>query len=199
MRSQSRTAPIFQYSTTSRNGWNIDSYIGAVAHNALSVLNHESKRLEPYKQKIQELSDDLLSVLNHESKRLEPCGPAIWSASTHKPFSTQPRVETAGTDSPGSTEAHPPGLSVLNHESKRLEPGNHHRPTAGPLNFQYSTTSRNGWNPMASASRSSKLSALSVLNHESKRLEHSSSVPSSHNQPHFQYSTTSRNGWNVVP
>ncbi len=134
----------FQYSTTSRNGWNMRQATPKPAPADLSVLNHESKRLEPAEQ--DELHFALaafqysttsrngwnheeaprlcqqpgqLSVLNHESKRLE----LILSKPTVTPspaFSTQPRVETAGTCSTSLGCARS-SLSVLNHESKRLE------------------------------------------------------------------------------
>ncbi len=110
-----------------------------------------------------------LSVLNHESKRLEHAVRTIGQ----RDFS----------------------LSVLNHESKRLEliitgimPGL-------VLAFQYSTTSRNGWN-YSSYKDSPSSPNLSVLNHESKRLEPAISERSVERKNIFQYSTTSRNGWN---
>ncbi len=81
--------------------------------------------------------------------RVETAGTDEWLTVCLKfvSFSTQPRVETAGTEIESlRTEYARLDLSVLNHESKRLEP----IPIAAYYcevhNFQYSTTSRNGWN-----------------------------------------------------
>ncbi len=161
------------------------------------------------------------------------------------PFSTQPRVETAGTPSApkqiGTTKA----LSVLNHESKRLERftlctrryGQYNpfstQPrveTAGtrPVRlarrarrpFQYSTTSRNGWNfrsqqtigwfdqPFSTQPRVETAGTKPLLASRIVELETFSTQPrveTAGTPPHdgifscihcFQYSTTSRNGWN---
>ncbi len=159
----------------------------------LSVLNHESKRLEQCCRLCS--SGDLvrLSVLNHESKRLElsPHRARVERVST---FSTQPRVETAGTyaaarcissvsafstqprvETAGTRMAEPmQQLSAPFSTQPRVE-------TAGTGGLRraeivsldpFSTQPRveTAGTPTG-LNRFSSISSLSVLNHESKRLE----------------------------
>ncbi len=137
---------VFQYSTTSRNGWNVETSSVGVRSSGLSVLNHESKRLEPGNRAMSLRSCNHLSVLNHESKRLEHMWAWAIGGGLICAFSTQPRVETAGTLLVCPTCHNDRYLSVLNHESKRLERAPAERDDARQYTFQYSTTSRNGWN-----------------------------------------------------
>ncbi len=135
---------IFQYSTTSRNGWNWLCLALYPNISPLSVLNHESKRLERTDHLSVYVDIEKLSVLNHESKRLERIFEII-KLLVFVSFSTQPRVETAGT------------CDIW-------------RMTPQRMTFQYSTTSRNGWNGLWH-NAGTLVFSLSVLNHESKRLE----------------------------
>ncbi len=142
---QSSFAP-FQYSTTSRNGWNRRS--GATCHRRNSSFSTQPRvetagTEKTHRQAVERTTTfstqprvetagtgtaseggDLgydLSVLNHESKRLEPSTITASSMILEPTFSTQPRVETAGTPNCFSAVGWSCFLSVLNHESKRLE------------------------------------------------------------------------------
>ncbi len=111
------TIVIFQYSTTSRNGWNYLSYTLTLLSDDLSVLNHESKRLEQTGHCATTRYVISLSVLNHESKRLEPiptpptCNPDILSVLNHE----SKRLELIPARPGDRADSN---LSVLNHESK---------------------------------------------------------------------------------
>ncbi len=112
----------FQYSTTSRNGWN------------LSASRQTRASADPFSTQ----------------PRVETAGTfrsftVSWSYCGT--FSTQPRVETAGTRVWSNVVC------------------------CSCSTFQYSTTSRNGWNRPRHQLRGSLRTHLSVLNHESKRLE----------------------------
>ncbi len=111
-----------------------------------------------------------LSVLNHESKRLERYS-GLTSTTTGVAFSTQPRVETAGTVEVrlnGILEEH----FQYSTTSRNGWNANEVQACGCRLkSFQYSTTSRNGWNGGLRQGYRRVVEYLSVLNHESKRLE----------------------------
>ena len=185
----------FQYSSTSRNCWNSSSARLRSRRNCVSVLFNESKLLK-FREMARCVGSDDVSVLFNESKLLKSAGGGrprggrhlfqysstsrnCWNGEHSTASAVLQRVSVLFNESkllkwPVARDPSPlaPSISVLFNESKLLKWIFPIISRTSHSAFQYSSTSRNCWNPTGQWC-CSRISRISVLFNESKLLKFS--------------------------